>query len=122
MPPKQANALMLLAAGQSVPQVVEQTGAGERTVRRWLAEDGGFRAQLQELQTERFRELARYSAAVARGALSTLAGIATDAEQPAAARVSASRTLLDVTLKLREVANVEERLAALEAALEIPPR
>jgi hypothetical protein len=122
LPPRQANALALLSAGQTVSQVVEQTGVGERTVRRWLAEDEVFRQQLEALQGERLRELARYASAVARGALSTLAGIATDDTQPAAARVSASKTLLDLTLRLREAVSIEERLVALEAALEIPPR
>src|SRR5215207_2966319 len=87
-----------------------------RQVRRYLAEPA-IRARIRELEDERLRAVARKAAALGGSAVVVLATIANDKGQPAAARVSAAGGLLDVMVKIGEMADLTERIAALEERL-----
>ena len=67
---RQEAVALLLAAGRSVADAASETGAGVRTIRRWIAEDAAFGDRVQQFKTELF--------ALAVGRLSNLAGKAAD--------------------------------------------
>ena len=95
-------------------QAAEAVGRCERTCARWLALPD-VRARLSEAQAERFRVLGAMLAGKAAEAVGVLGTIMGDAQAPKSARVSAARGLLDVALRVAEFADLEQRLAALEA-------
>jgi hypothetical protein len=111
-----AQVVELTVLGQDAATIAERVKLSLRQVRRYLAEPE-IKAQIRELEGERLRVVARKAAALGGSAVTVLATIAADKAQPAAARVSAARGLLDTMLKVGELAAIEERLAALEERL-----
>jgi hypothetical protein len=103
--------------GDDATAIAERVGLSARHVRRVLAEPA-VKGQLRELEAERLRAVARRAASLGSSAVATLASISGDRKEPAAARVSAAKALLDVMLKVGELATIDERLTALEALLE----
>jgi len=113
---RRTQVVELTVIGHDAATIATQVGISIRHVRRMLAEPE-VRAQVRELESERLRAVARKAAALGGAAVVVLATIANDKAQPAAARVSAARGLLDTMLKVGELADIEERLAALEERL-----
>jgi hypothetical protein len=112
---RRARILELAVLGENVATIAERVSLSTRHVRRVLAEPE-TKAQLRELEDERLRTVARKAAALGGSAVDVLEAIATDADQPAPARVSAARTILDIMVKVADLADLAERVAALEAA------
>ena len=115
---KKEGAALQLALGNSVRGAATAAGAGERSVARWLAEDPAFAARVRELRSELFGQAAAILAGSSRQAavkLNTLVG--SENEHIA---LAACRTVLDAASRLREITELEERLAALEAAQRRP--
>ena len=107
--------LELAAQGQGPREIAAAVGVTDRAVRRHLnAPD--TTAALRRLQDARLRQLTRRALTRAETALDVLHAVAQDAEQPAAARVSAARAVLDTVAKLLETTDLVERIEALEAA------
>jgi hypothetical protein len=113
---RQEAVALLLAAGRSVADAASETGAGVRTIRRWLAEDAAFRDRVQEMRTELF--------ALAVGRLSNLSGKAADVlgqlleSQTEGIRLQAARSVLEQAPKLREATDLAAELARLKAQVE----
>jgi hypothetical protein len=110
---RRAQVVELVTVGHAVDDVASKLSVTARHVRRILAEPE-IKAQIRELETERLRAVARRAAALGGGAVTVLATIATDKVQPAAARVSAARALLDTMLRVGELADLSERISQLE--------
>jgi len=106
----------LTVLGHDAATIADRVKLSIRQVRRYLAEPA-IRARIRELEDERLRAVARKAAALGGSAVVVLATIANDKGQPAAARVSAARGLLDVMVKIGEMADLIERIAALEERL-----
>jgi hypothetical protein len=117
---RRAQVIELTVIGHDAATIAERVGISLRHVRRLLAEPD-TKAQLREFESERLRAVARKAAALGGAAVVVLATIANDKAQPAAARVSAARGLLDTMLKVGELASIEERLGALEKRLTATP-
>ena len=107
-----ADALVLtLATGLSVPAATQRAGASERTAYRRL-DDPAFRSRIAETRSALFAE--------AVGRLAALAGFAADAlgdllgSERDLIRLQAAKGILELGPKLREAAEVAERLDALE--------
>ena len=113
---RRARVVELTVLGHDAATIAETIKLSLRQVRRYLAE-AEVRAQVRELESERLRAVARKAAALGGSAVVVLATIANDKAQPAAARVSAARGLLDTMLKVSELADLGERLTALEERL-----
>jgi hypothetical protein len=113
---RRTQVVELTVVGHDAATIAERVKLSVRQVRRYLAEPE-IKAQIRELESERLRAVARKAAALGGSAVTVLATIAADKGQPAAARVSAARGLLDTMLKVGELATIEERLAALEERL-----
>ncbi|WP_026535328.1 hypothetical protein [Arthrobacter sp. H14] len=112
---KQASALVALAVTANVPDAAKQAGIGERTLRRWLADDDRFAGA--------YREQSRSGAGQAVSALLSAQLQAVEVLRAgltaggAADRIRAASRLLEFGLKVRDL-DIEERLAQLERKAE----
>ena len=113
---RRARVVELTLLGHDAQAIAAQLAVSVRTIWRDLAEPE-IKAEIRELEGERLRAVARKAAALGGTAVTVLATIAADKGQPAGARVSAARGLLDTMLKVGELATIEERLAVLEERL-----
>jgi hypothetical protein len=115
VPPKnRPAAIAALARGATHTQAAAESGISARTLRRWLAEDPDFAAEVAEVRTGLLDEAVGRITAAAGEAVETLRGALTDPD--GRNRVQAARVLLDALLPLRESLDLEQRIAALEAA------
>ncbi len=104
--------LLTLACGATVENAARAAGLSTATVYRRLAEPD-FRQRLQQLRTDMVSRAAATLTAAGTEAVKTLLALQ-QASIPAAVRLGAARSILELGIKLREVADLEERLAALE--------
>ena len=104
--------LLALACGATVEKAAQQVGLSERTVYRRLREPD-FRRRLQAVRTDMVQRSAGMLTAAAMEAVKTLLALQ-GASTPAAVRLGAARAVLEIGIKLREVADLDQRLAALE--------
>jgi hypothetical protein len=110
---KAEDALLLaLACGATVEAAGRQCGLSERTIYRRLREPD-FRQRLQDLRSDMVQRTAGTLTAAATEAVRTLL----DLQKPAApppVRLGAAKAILEIGMKVREVAELEQRLQALE--------
>jgi hypothetical protein len=104
--------LLALACGATVEQAARQSGLTARTVYRRL-EDPPFRRQVQALRGDMVQRTAGTLTAAATEAVKALLELLR-ATAPPPVRLGAARSVLEIGIKMREVADMEERLAALE--------
>ena len=118
-PRKKAEDALLLtvACGASVDQAARQCGLSVRTVYRRLAE-ADFRRRLQALRSDMVSRTVGTLTAAATEAVRTLLELLKSSASDAV-RLGAARAVLEMGLKVREAADLEERLAALEQQLAV---
>jgi hypothetical protein len=107
--------LLALACGATVEAAARQCQLSERTIYRRLAEPD-FRRRLQALRADMVQRAAGLLTAAAVEAVKTLLDLQ-KASAPFAVRLGAARAVLEIGVKFREMADLEERLAALEEQL-----
>lgn len=117
--PRQQRAVMALLSCPSIEQAAKQAGIGARTLHRWLT-DPDFQAALTEAEGAAIAEATRRLVGLSDAAITTVASLMLDKGNSPTVRLRAATSVLDYLLRLRELANVEERLAALEAAIDRP--
>jgi hypothetical protein len=111
---KNEDALLLaLACGATVEAAGRQCDLTERTVYRRLREPA-FKARLQELRADMVRRSAGMLTAAAGEAVRTLLSLQKDSAPPAV-RLGAARAVLELGIKVRELADLEARIVTLEA-------
>jgi transposase-like protein len=113
---KKSAAALALARGMTIKAAAAAAEVGERTLHRWLDEDKEFARQVSNLQSELF---ARAIAVLTDGAAEAAAVLRLLCVKGTTekVRLSAARAVLELTGRLREMVQLEERLAAVEAAL-----
>ncbi len=104
--------LMAFACGATVESAARQAGVSESTAHRRL-EDPEFRQQLQAMQTEMIKRTAGALTAASTESVRTLLELQKPSAPPAV-RLGAARSILEIGIKLREAADLEHRLSALE--------
>jgi primosomal protein N'' len=104
--------LRALACGATHEVAAHQAGISKRTVERRMKEPE-FRARLNELCSDMLKRFARTLTAASGEAIKTLLALLQPTNSQAT-RLGAARTILELGPKLRETAEFEERLAALE--------
>jgi hypothetical protein len=109
--------LMALACGATVENAARSAGVSPRTAHRRLA-DAGFEERLRNLRAEMVQRSSGMLTAAALEAVKTLITLQ-EASQPASVRLGAARTVLEFGIKLRENADLQDRLAALEEKLHL---
>jgi hypothetical protein len=113
---KAENALLLaLACGATAEAAGRQCGLSQRTIFRRLA-DPAFKRQLQALRADMVQRTSGALTAAATEAVRTLLDLQ-KGPQPPAVRLGAAKAVLELGLKIRESAEFEERLIALEEAM-----
>jgi transposase-like protein len=108
-------AILALACGETVSDAARKAGVVERTIYRWLKEEG-FR---QEIATARAEMFNRALGRLAEGAVASvlmLRQLCLKAKSEAV-RLAAARTILEQGTKVRESVEFEHRLQALEQNL-----
>lgn len=111
--PNRPAAIVALARGATSEEAARESGVSGRTVRRWM-EDPDFQIEVRDTRTEMLSAAVGQLAAGAAEAIATLRDALDD--EDGRTRVQAARVLLDACLSLRESLDLEQRLAALEAA------
>jgi hypothetical protein len=105
---------LAVATGQTLRDAAAANGIGERTATRRMA-DPAFRRRVAELRADMVaRSLGRLADGMADAADTLRALLRAEGES---VHLGAARALLELGTKLRESVELEERLAALEAAL-----
>jgi hypothetical protein len=112
--------LLALACGATVEAAAQKAGISQATAYRRLAEPA-FRQRLQEVRADLVQRTAGALTAAAQEAVRTLLALQKD-NVPAAVRLGAARAVLEIGVKLRESAELAERVAALEAQLGQAPQ
>jgi hypothetical protein len=111
--PLQEGVALALAAGNTLEQTAQTTGAGVRTITRWMAEIPGMARRVTELRSAMTSQaLGRLSIGMSKAA-DTLTGLL-DEEIPPTVRLAAARTILETALKIRESTELSDRISALE--------
>jgi hypothetical protein len=109
-----------IAAILSTRTLAEAAAAASARVRqsyRWLKQPD-FREALWAAEGNLIDEATRQPVALCNEAVDTLAGLMHDPNESSAVRLRAAQTMLDTALKVRELREVEQRLAAIERTLE----
>ncbi len=109
-----AAVLQHLASGMQVRTIAAKTNVSEHTIWRWL-QDEDFRQKLDELQSQALEGVAAALAAASTEAVATLRALLSS--KVPMARLGSARAILEMLIKLREIAGLEERLRALEDGL-----
>jgi hypothetical protein len=108
--------LLALACGATVDNAARAAGISPATAYRRLTEPA-FRQRLQQVRTDMVSRAAATLTAAGTEAVKTLLVLQQPAV-PAAVRLGAARAVLEMGIKLREMADLEERLAALEQQID----
>jgi hypothetical protein len=108
--------LQALACGASVENAARKSGVSERTVYRRLAEPA-FARQLSQLRADMVQRTAGLLTGAGLGSVKTLVDLQQDVAVSAAVRRRSARDILELGIKLRESAELEQRVADLEARL-----
>ncbi len=117
VPPKQIKALEALLEGANIQDAATAAGVNRKTLGRWLQEPAFWK--LYQVNSVRSLELAaRRLTGKLDMAVDMLTSVMEDEDAPAGVRLRAAQQVIDGSLKLLEVADIQERLTALEARLE----
>jgi AcrR family transcriptional regulator len=108
-----------LAGGATVADASERAGVAERTVYRRL-KDEAFLRQVAETRSGMVKAAVGQLVQASTDAVATLRGLLK--AQSETVQLGAARSILELGAKLRESSELEERLAALEAAVPQPSR
>jgi hypothetical protein len=111
--------LLALACGATVENAARTAGMSARTAHRRLA-DPAFQRRLQDLRTAMIQRAVGMLTAAALEAVKTLIALQ-DLSVPAAVRLGAARTVLEFGIRMRENAELAQRIAALEAQVGSAP-
>lgn len=114
----QAKAMSALLTGKNQAEAAQDAGVHVRTLQRWLAEDAIFIASLRAAEADAVNVAARGLAGLAGDAVSTLREVLTTVSYHPAVRLKAAGDVLGNLLKLRELVTLEERIAAIEEAIQ----
>lgn len=110
---RQRKAITALLTSANVAQAAKKAGVSERSIYRYLAEES-FKQALLDAESEAIYQATRRLVGLQGLAIETLEEVLRDKAEKSSVRLKAATNVLDYLLKLRELRNVEERLAALE--------
>ena len=112
---KQQRAIAALLASKSVAEAAASANVGERTLFRWLGEDQAFRAALSQAEGELLDTATRRLLSLQGESIDALEYLISQAETESV-RLRAAQVVIETSLKLRELRDIEQRLTALEQA------
>jgi hypothetical protein len=107
--------LTALACGATVENAAVKTGIGRRTAHRRL-QDPDFQRRLSEIKSAMVRRATDMLTAASLESVKTLLALQ-DPKTPAAVRLGAARSVLEIGVRLRDSGDLNERIEALENQL-----
>jgi hypothetical protein len=113
----QRKAIAALLEGLTIPQAAKRAGVSRSAVWRW-SQEATFATELRKAEQYQLSEISRALAAVGVSSVATLVDLKDNPEVPAMVRARAASDLLAKLIPLKELVTLEDRMAALEAALE----
>jgi hypothetical protein len=114
--PKQKRAIRALLSTGEIKAAATEADISRDTLYRWLREPV-FLGAVRQAEAEALDELSRLLVRLGRTAVGTIARAMSDPETPAATKVRAADVALSRLLQLRELAQLEARVQALEQAV-----
>lgn len=114
---KQELAIAALLTAPTIDQAAKIAGIGSVTLRRWMQNpefDDHYRAARREAVSQAIAQLQKASSE----AVKVLRDVMGDNEAPHGNRVTAAKTVLEMSLKAIELEDLEVRVAELEAMAE----
>lgn len=112
---KQQKAITALLSERTTRDAAKAAGVSEKTLYQWLNEPA-FRAALREAEKSILDDVTRRLSAGASLALDTLKKLVQSARHEST-KLRAAVAWLELSLKYRDMHDIEERLTALEAAI-----
>ena len=111
---RKEKAVAALIRAPTQATAAKEAGVGVSTLRRWLREDEEFQTAYQVALSGLIDDAATQAKRALSPALSTLREIVEDSEQPASARIQASRSLLEYGLRLTEINDILRKLEGID--------
>jgi transposase len=113
---KQEKAIILLLQNKNVDEIAETLRVSRSTIYKWL-ERQDFKQRFAEVRQELFAEALEQLKVLTREAIATLEDILKNGTKETS-RVTASKTVLELALRLKEVEELEKRVEELEKIVE----
>jgi len=114
--PKQEKAITALLNCKTIAEAAQAAGVGERTLYNWLQEEA-FQGEYRRARWQAAGQAIARLQSIASEAAGALQDVYSNKENPASARVSAARVVLELSIKAVELENLEERINQLEEAV-----
>jgi DNA-binding transcriptional MerR regulator len=109
------RAILALLSERTIGAAAERVGVNERTLRRWMGEEG-FKTQLAQARCAAFQAGMSRVQALTGEAIETLASLMAP-EVSAPVRLGAARTIAELGLDQHDAEMISSKLAELEAKL-----
>ena len=113
---KQEKAIMLLLQNKKIEEVAQELKISQVTLYRWLKQEN-FKQRFSEVRQELFNEALDSLKTLTKRAIDTLDDILKNGTKETS-RVTASKTVLELALRLKEVEELEQRVEELEKIVE----
>lgn len=113
---RQRAAIEALLTHGEVTAAATACGVSRQTIHSWMREPA-FQAALTTAEAEVLRGVTRRLVALGDAAVSTIADVMADPDTSPSVRLKAADSALSHLLRLREMIDIETRVAALEAAV-----
>ena len=114
---RQRKALEALLTCRTRAEACKRAGIGDETLRRYLRTPS-FRAEYDERQAEILGEVTAISRRMLTDSLLTLEMIRDDPEVSPTTRTQASRSVMEYSLKIIEIYDLQRRVEAIEKSLD----
>ncbi len=114
IPPTQYKAIIALLEQPTMEKAAKAAGINKTTLYKWFRGDAAFKEAYREARREAFSAAVARLQAAATQAVTALVEIAGDPSQQGAARVGASKAILDYAVKAVETEEILARVEALE--------
>ncbi len=118
---KQTRAIAALLTTKDVGSAAKEARIGERTLYTWL-DNVSFRAALKQAEAHAIEKAVSLVSGMSQYAVSVIVSLMANERVSDGVRLRAAQTVLDQMVKLREYADLEARVAALEATVEAEER
>ena len=113
---KRTAAIAALLVSPTIAHAAQTAGVSDATLTRWLRENG-FARQYRLAQREALAQAIATLQAAAGSAVTVLRAAMLDQTATPASRVAAARVILEFSFRGAEIADLQERLEAIEAQL-----
>ena len=113
----QQKAIAALLETKTVPLAAKRAGVALRTLYRWLAEDELFKATLRHYEGDILNATVRALMRLNKRAVAVMEDILNDEEVSGAIRARVAMAIPELSVKMRDLNSIEERLANIERML-----